>query len=429
MSRFALQARWVLPVDSRPIADGVVTVCEGRIELVGNRPASGAPVCDLGDVVLMPGLVNAHTHLEFSGLEEPLGQSGMSLPDWIRLVIATRGRSQTSAKQAIEVGLRESSLAGVTTLGEIATTAFDYRSATGFPSVLAFQEVIGFSAARLDSVFSDVEQRLEKHPCGAASENRLPSELALKTRELQSLDLLEEIVGSCGISPHAPYTVHPLLVSRLVDLACKRQIPVAMHLAESPEELELLESGSGVFRDLLAERSMWDEGAIPRGTKPLDYLKVLAKAPRALAIHGNYFSSEEIDFLAHERERMSVVYCPRTHAFFGHEKYPLEEMLDAGVRVVLGTDSRASNPNLCLLSEMRYVAKHYPQVETQQIFRMGTLAGAQAIGRGDEVGSLAPGKWADMTAIPCGESRCEPEAEVLHGDALPVETWLRGQAR
>ena len=130
---------------------------------------------------------------------------------------------------------------------------------------------------------------------------------------------------SRGISPHAPYTVHPGLLKRLVALAVEKKLPVAMHLAESREELELLATGTGPFRDLLVDRSMWDTEAIPLGSTPLDYLRTLAEAPRALVIHGNNLSDEEIGFLAAHRERMSVVYCPRTHAYFGHDPYPLEQ--------------------------------------------------------------------------------------------------------
>ncbi len=125
-----------------------------------------------------------------------------------------------------------------------------------------------------------------------------------------------------------------------------------MHLAESPEELRLLSHGDGPFRDLLADRSMWDESAIPAGTRPLDYLRMLAAAPKALVVHGNYLSAEELQFLATHAASMSLVYCPRTHGFFEHSPYPLRQALDLGVRVAIGTDSRASNPDLSLLAEL-----------------------------------------------------------------------------
>jgi cytosine/adenosine deaminase-related metal-dependent hydrolase len=229
-----------------------------------------------------------------------------------------------------------------------------------------------------------------------------------------------------GISPHAPYTVHPELLQRLIDSAVARNLPVAMHLAESLEELELLRDNTGPFQQLLADRSMWDPEAIPLGSKPLDYLRVLSQAPRALVIHGNYLSSEEIAFLGENRETMSAVYCPRTHAFFGHSAYPLAKMLEAGVRVPLGTDSRASNPDLNLLSEMRFVAKQFPNLTPETILQMGTLWGAESLGLNQDIGTLEPGKLADLVAIPCPGSN-GPFSTILDGSDQPTHVFVRGE--
>jgi cytosine/adenosine deaminase-related metal-dependent hydrolase len=395
MPSFSLRARWVLPVERPPIDGGYVSVAEGRIvDASGGRP-SGGVVHDLGDVVLVPGLVNVHTHLEFSGLKNPLGEPGMSLPAWIRLVIAERNRGGRDAAREIAVGLRESLSEGVTTVGEIAASGASNPGSSPAPCVRHFHEAIGFSAQRVDSVFADVERRLNVGPTTA------------------------------GLSPHAPYTVHPRLVDRLVQLAAERGAPVAMHLAESPEELELLAKGSGPFRELLEERSMWDDGAIPHGSRPLDYLEQLASAPRAVVIHGNYLAADEIEFIAKRREQMSVAFCPRTHAYFGHPAYPLENMLEAGVRVVLGTDSRASNPDLSLLGEVRFAAAQFASVSPESWVRMATLEGAVALGMSQEKGSLTPGKSADFVALPCERERC-PFQAVTEGARAPVGVWRHG---
>ncbi len=223
MSTFSLRARWVLPGNARPIDGGFVTVVDGWIAAVRDGRPAGA-IEDLGDVALMPGFVNAHTHLEFSDLEAPLGRPGMSLPAWIRLVIAARKSTGAQAPLAIAAGLAESLAGGVTTVGEMATApAGAYLAAAPRPRAVLFQEAIGFSASRAESALADVERRLD-----AAA-------------------------PPVGVSPHAPYTVHPQLVARLVRLAAARSAPVAMHLAESPEELELLAKGVGAFRELLAE--------------------------------------------------------------------------------------------------------------------------------------------------------------------------------
>ncbi|MBA3484900.1 MAG: amidohydrolase family protein [Pirellulales bacterium] len=397
MNAFTLRARWVLPIDVPPIAGGYVSIADGRIAAISAVDPGTGPIEDLGDVVLLPGLINAHTHLEFSTLAEPLGVRGMSLPEWIRLVIGDRKRGDRDAASAIARGLRESLASGVTTIGEIATSpAGLYTSAAAAPATVLFQEAIGFSAGRVESVFGEVERRLDEAPHPA------------------------------GISPHAPYTVHPRLLERLVQLAASRGAPVAMHLAESREELELLASGSGPFRELLEERSMWDARAIAPGSRPLDYLRRLAKAPRSLVIHGNYLAADEIEFIAQRRERMSVVYCPRTHAYFGHEPYPLAAMRAAGVRVALGTDGRASNPDLSVLEEVRQVANRFPGVSPADALRMAMLDAAEALGLAGDVGSLTVGKRADLVAIPINAAHADPYESVLESVGEPRCVWLGG---
>ena len=394
-SIISLRARWLIPGDCPPLANGVVTIADGKITSVDTH--ADGPVQDLGDVVLLPGLVNSHTHLEFSNLEAPLGQPGMSLPEWIRLVIASRGSKNRNPEQAIAAGLGESLRFGVTTIGEIATESAKQHEEQ-LPQVTAFQEVIGFSAARCDSALVELTDRISNSSCRS------------------------------GISPHAPYTVHPSLLDRLVELSSTEKIPVAMHLAESPEELELLNHGTGPFQQLLAERSMWDELAINKNTRPRDYLKVLARAPRSIVVHGNYLDAKEIEYLASQKKNMSVAYCPRTHTYFEHEPYPLSQMLESGVRVSLGTDSRASNPDLSLLAEMRHIAQHHQDISPAQIIRMGTLSGAEALGISPQTGSLTPGKWADFTAIHCDPNSTDPLEDLLHSQHQPTCTWLRGQA-
>jgi cytosine/adenosine deaminase-related metal-dependent hydrolase len=160
----------------------------------------------------------------------------------------------------------------------------------------------------------------------------------------------------------------------------------------------------------------------------LDYLRELTAAPRALAIHGNYLAADEIEFLAAHADRLAVVYCPRTHAWFGHTPYPLAHMLSAGVRVALGTDSRASNPDLSLLEEMRFVARHHPQLDPARVLELGTLAGALALGRDGDIGTLEPGKLANLAMVPLPEYEAVDPHELLFDSALAVcQTWYRGR--
>jgi cytosine/adenosine deaminase-related metal-dependent hydrolase len=158
---------------------------------------------------------------------------------------------------------------------------------------------------------------------------------------------------------------------------------------------------------------------------------MLADAPRALIIHGNYLQDDELKFLAASRERMSLVYCPRTHAYFQHSPYPLEKAIATGVRVALGTDSRASNPDLSLLAELQFLAKNYAATPPADILNFGTLAGAEALGCDSSVGSLTPGKLAHMIALPISSSAKTHAAaleEILTPEGIaPTTVWLRGK--
>lgn len=402
-----LRARYVFPVDRPPIENGLVVLDGDRIVAV--EPYSGqADTRDLGDVAILPGLVNAHTHLELSACSPPLGRPGMAFPAWIREVLAYRFRctsdlgSETAQShaiaQAVEQGLQESASYGVTTIGDITPWQPSYP-ARPITDLTAFLELRALHSA-------DVTPQLETAQvfAGTAANG-----------------------FRAGLSPHAPYTVHRDLLEGLVELAADRGLPLAMHLAESPEELELLRTGRGPFYDLLHERGVWEDGALGVGWRILDYLERLSRAKRALIIHGNYLSDDEIQFLARHSDRMSVVYCPRTHAYFDHAPYPLVKMLNQGVRVALGTDSRASNPDLDLRQEMRFVSRHHA-IAPVDALRLGTLNGAAALGLAQECGSLTPGKRANLAIITLPDRHVADPHELAFDDTTRVVvTICRGR--
>ena len=394
-----LRARYVFPIVGQPIEGGTITLRGDRIIAVGR--SKNEPVTrDLGNAAILPGLVNAHTHLEFSDLRSPLGQAGASLPDWIRQVLLTRETAARSAVTSISRGLSESIAAGATMLGEIATgplaSEFYCRA-----DVTVFRELIAMSA------------------------QRAPQQLAVAERHLVGPWPHEALRP--GLSPHAPYTVSPRLLDSAITLARAWNVPAAMHLAESREELELLAAGTGPLVELLKERGVWTPGTVARGTRPLDYLRALAQAPRSLVIHGNYLAPDEIDFLGQHRQQMSVVFCPRTHARFGHDPYPLGRLLAAGAQVALGTDSRASNPDLSLLNEMRFVVERY-RVGPQVVLELATRNGAAALGRLQDAGMLEAGKLANLAVVALPDRRCkDPHELLLEQDAHVIQTWWRGR--
>ena len=320
---YTLRARYVFPVSGPPIAGGCVTIAGERIVEVGSV-RSATNVRDLGNVAIIPGLVNAHTHLEFSDLPAPLGSPGTGFASWISQVTASRGRSTQVADKGgtassapgesrgegapepspVTRGLQESLIAGTTSIGEIAVAGWSADPFDQSPlDAVVFRELICLSPDRIPAALATAREHLESR-----------SSAKLKA----------------GLSPHAPYTVHPELFARAIDLAIEHSAPVAFHLAESPDELELLRSGSGPFFDYLSSRGFWVPGAIPAGTRPMDYLRHLARGPRALIVHGNLLDDEEQAFVSQHRDRLSVIYCPRTHAFFGHPRHPLERLLAQG---------------------------------------------------------------------------------------------------
>ncbi|MEX1042017.1 MAG: amidohydrolase family protein [Pirellulaceae bacterium] len=363
---------WILPIDQPPIRGGVIQTCGGWIAAVGASDNISIDH-DLSHLTAAPALVNAHTHLEFSLLENPLGTPGMPFTAWIGEVIRYRqsqGDDLAEMKQrAITQGLKESAESGVGLVGEISTLPLPENIYAGHScEVVSLLELIGMS----DPQIAELQQIAAAHLQGSTGEAQ-------------------------GLSPHAPYSVHRQVVKRAAKLSAHQRFPVAMHLAETQAELELLARQSGSFREMLQGLGVWNESAFTPVATILDYLRALTPAHRALAIHGNYLSGEEIQFLAEQRDRMTLVYCPRTHHYFGHDPYPLPELLLAGVRVALGTDSRASNPSLNLWEEVQHLAQHFPAIPPEAVLRMVTSDAAHGLAQEENFGTLAPGKRAVLS--------------------------------
>jgi len=401
---FAIRARWVLPVAGPPVEGGWVVVQGDRVLAVEQQPPS-YPGRDLGDVALLPGLINAHTHLDLSDLTVPLGRPGMTLVDWIGL-IAQHKFQQPSAPAIVEQGLRESARLGTTTLADVAQHAPPLAALESLGvGLVSFLELIAPTADRIVPQL----RRAEAHLASAAGATS----------------------WSAGLSPHAPYSVQPDLLVRAVALSAEQHVPLAMHLAESPEELELLHHARGPFRDLLERLGVWDPAAFPERLSVLAYLRTLAGAHRALVIHGNYLADEDIAFLAAHADRLSVVYCPRTHAFFAHAPYPLEKMLAAGVTVALGTDSRASSPDLSVLAEIRQAYRRHPTVAPATLIRLATAGAAAALGLSHRIGTIQPGHHANLLAGALPEetlpAATDPYRLLLESDTRVVATWCRGR--
>ena len=319
-----------------PLENHWINITDGSVESLSATPAytSSQHIS-----VLLPAAVNAHTHLELSQLTAPLDVPSRSMSDWVAALVTFRRSAEYSAEQGIQQALQRPEFA---------------------ESTIAVADIVP--------------------PCGDTVAGSLPSSV----RHLPFTELIawrRELVPhtlphSFGLSPHAPHTVCPALLEKAID----QQIPIAMHLAETLEELQLLRHHTGSLLEMMRRADAdYDPKSVLLGKRPMDYLQLLSTAPNVLIIHGNYLDDEELRFLAAHRETMSVVYCPRSHAYFRHSAYPLQKMLDYGVRVLLGTDSLASAPDLSLVAEMRFVLKQHPTVLPEVVYRMGTWDGASAL--------------------------------------------------
>jgi cytosine/adenosine deaminase-related metal-dependent hydrolase len=205
----------------------------------------------------------------------------------------------------------------------------------------------------------------------------------------------------------------------LIKAAAGAGLPLAIHLAESAAERELLVEHSGPFVPFLQDLGVWDPTGLAKG--PEHVLRLAAGA--SLLIHGNYLASSAVI-----PDNASVVFCPRTHAAFGHQPHPFRELLARGVRVALGTDSLASNADLSILNEVRFLHLQYPNLPGEGLLQMATLAGAEALSWSDECGTLEAGKSADFVVLPLADADADDPHDLWLESDWPVsDTWFKGK--
>lgn len=383
-----LSARWLFPGEGPPLPEAEVEVREGRILEVrtGVRSARRSP----SGTCLIPGLVNAHTHLEFSHLPAPLAPL-RPFSGWIRSVVETRQHPRPPQEERLRAGAEESARTGTKLLGDIITSdPFEAPAAgSSVPRIIPFREVLGLRQAEVADRLRTAEQFLDRQAASGAES------------------------GGYGLSPHAPYSLHPDLFAGLCELAAGKNVPVMMHLAESPAELELLRRGDGELVKLFSQWGLWDPREQPAGRRPLDFLRALAPLPRVLLAHGTLLDEAERDFVA-AHPGMSVIYCPRTHAAMQSGPHPWRDLLRRGVRVALGTDSRATNPDLSLWEELRFLHSRHPDLPASDLLALGTVAGADALGQPD-AGRITPGARAELLLVQLPDGESDPQRGLLQG--------------
>jgi len=390
-----LTARWVFPVAGPPLELGTVTIRGEKIEAVEPR-GTRTPDEDLGNFAIIPGLVNAHTHLDLSGARGLIPPTDPDhFTDWLRGVIAyRRSRSPEQVQADIRAGLAECMRSGTTLIGDIASEGASWDALTASRvRAIVFHEMIGLSQERATASGRAAVDWVKAHPASATIRP--------------------------AYSPHAPYSARWTFFG-----GGTREDTFMSHLAESPGEMELLTSQTGSFVAFLTGLGVWD----PTGLAPMAKILVRSRLIGTyLFAHANYLSLDVCKYIAGLH---SIVYCPRTHAAFGHPPHPFREFLARGVRVCLGTDSLASNPDLDVLAEAQFVRSRYPDFPGDQLLRMVTLSGAEALGWADECGSLEPGKSADLVVVPFPDREsADPHQLLLREDPGERRTMFRGQWR
>ncbi|HVG55622.1 MAG TPA: amidohydrolase family protein [Vicinamibacterales bacterium] len=399
MSTF--RADWVLPICDEPIPNGWVAVSGNQISGVGDGPVPDAT--DLGRVAVLPTLVNAHTHLELSYLHGRV-PAGTSFTAWIQTLMALR-RSYpqpfdpeivTAARGAIAAARA----AGTGLFGDVSNT-FASVPLLRQSSVAAhvFNELLGFN----------VEDPTERVAVAAAAGRAAATE------------------GSdvrVGLAAHAPYSVSPGMFNAIRVAVDAQAHPVTtVHLGESPDEVEFLQTGGGQFRALLESLGVWAPDWKPPQVSPVRYLLDLGFLDRSvLVVHGVQFHGDDLDRLA--ALGCTIASCPRSNVHVGVGSPPLEAFYAMDVNVAFGTDSLASVADLNLFMELKEARRIAPRVPARRLLESATLAGARALGFGDQFGSIEPGKRASLIAVRVPEGVDDVEEYLLSGIEPGAITWL-----
>ncbi len=382
-------ASWVLPITAEPIADAAIVV-EGeslvsvgpRASVVGSFPE--ATVKDFGHAAIIPGLVNAHTHLELTAMRGFLNKEESNFFAWLRKLTLARLERMTvdDLFDSAAWGACEAARAGITSVGDSsdsAATTLNALNSVGLRGIV-FQESFGPDPRTVRQNIATLKEKIAR------------------LRELESS------LVQVGISPHAPYTVSAPQLEMTADFGITGNLPLMMHAAESLAEKQLLLNGTGPFAEGLAKRGI--EWKVP-GVSTMAYLKenrILEAHP--LLAHCINVDEADIEIIAQTDSR--VAHCPRSNAKLGHGRAPLAEFLKRDVRVGLGSDSVASNNSSDLLAEARFAIlssriatenSDEPFLDAEDALQLATFGGARSLSLEGRVGELKAGRQADFTVV------------------------------
>jgi cytosine/adenosine deaminase-related metal-dependent hydrolase len=397
----AYRAAWILPIDQPPIRDAVIEIENGIIRAISSgsrRPVPGSR--DLGQVALLPGLINAHTHLELSWMRGRVPPAS-KFSDWVKTLFAVRGRpdAQMSSGQiaAIAGAVTEAKESGTVAVGDISNSMMSAPAMRqGNLAGVIFHELLGFKER--DGALVDRTRAMRETATAAGAR--------------------------VSLAPHAPYSTSLELFGAIRAAVNESACPImSVHLAESPEEVELLEKGTGAWRGMLEMIGLWREDWKVPGCDPVTYLDQHGLIDeRTLVVHGVQFDDRALARLA--EIGATVVTCPRSNQWVGVGYPPIERFYQAGVRVAVGTDSLASVEDLNVFSELKTMRYLAPGVRAARFLESATLIGARALGLGDELGSLTPGKRAEMIAVDLPANVDDVEEYLLGGIQPSQLEWV-----
>ena len=383
------------------MADGWVAVEQGRIAGVG---VGGEPdAIDLGHVVILPALVNTHTHLELSYLRETVPSADRFL-DWIGGVMAARQRfpnpEDPAILQAARAGIEEARASGTGLVGDISNTlvTVPLLREAGAPARV-FYELLGFNT---------------DDPLGLVREARA----RVDRTDSASVDV------RVSLAPHAPYSVSPALFAAIrEDLDAHPGDVSSVHVGESVDETEFIARGTGGWRDVLTDLGVWTDAWRAPGVSPAKYLADFGFLDsRVLAVHGVQCDGEDLSRL--RALGTTVVSCPRSSRHVGVGDPPLEAFYAMGVKVALGTDSLASVADLNMFRELAAARRIAPRVPARHLLESATLCGARALGFGEQLGSVEQGKQAVLIAVRLPEPVGDVEEYLLSGVEPAAIAWL-----
>jgi len=372
------QADWLFPGDAPPVREGWIRIEDGVITATGDpadlpRGSTAGALRRHEGCALLPGLVNLHCHLELTTLHDRL-TPGQAFPQWVEQLRGyTAGLDAADYHHAARVGVERLVAGGCTTVLDVGNTgeALGVLNDVRLSPLRAYAcvETLGldpaYAGARYDSAAAKAD--------GRAADDRFHP----------------------GVAPHAAYSMSAELLRRVINHQRARGLPLTIHAAESREEAELFASGTGPLAEYC--RRVYPEAPRHRNTTPVRWLESEGLLPDGvILVHGNTLDAADMDLLA--RRNATVVHCPSSHRFFGHPRFPYEELRARGINVGLGTDSLASGDSLSMGEQMRLFAESYPEVSTEEVLRLATINGARALGLKD-VGLLKPGWKADVAVI------------------------------